>query len=165
MALDFENNKYDAEFEDSLKFLKIINNLDSVEKEVAKNTIKILANQYVTIDGLLMAVSIYEDSMRFKLILSYITFLYIIKHYRILNDYKLTNEKLVDILKYFTFYHPKKESNSRESHCQVFESFEEQYIDMFCTLKKQAIADILSNKSDEQIFKEWNFCLDSSEPF
>lgn len=50
MALDFENNKYDAEFEDSLKFLKIINNLDSVEKEVAKNTIKILANQYVTID-------------------------------------------------------------------------------------------------------------------
>lgn len=108
MALDFENNKYDAEFEDSLKFLKIINNLDSVEKEVAKNTIKILANQYVTIDGLLMAVSIYEDSMRFKLTLSYITFLYIIKHYRILNDYKLTNEKLVDILKYFTFYHPKR---------------------------------------------------------
>lgn len=156
MALDFENNKYDAEFEDSLKFLKIINNLDSVEKEVAKNTIKILANQYVTIDGLLMAVSIYEDSMRFKLTLSYITFLYIIKHYRILNDYKLTNEKLVDILKYFTFYHPKKKVIP-ESHCQVFESFEEQYIDMFCTLKKQAIADILSNKSDEQIFKEWHY--------
>lgn len=66
MALDFENNKYDTEFEDSLKFLKIINNLDPVEIEVAKNTIKLFANQYVTIDGLLMAVSIYEDNMRFK---------------------------------------------------------------------------------------------------
>lgn len=164
MALDFENNKYDAEFEDSLKFLKIINNLDSVEKEVAKNTIKRLANQYVTIDGLLMAVSIYEDSMRFKLTLSYITFLYIIEHYRILNDSKPTNESLVNLLKDFTFYHPKKKVIP-ESHCQVFETFEEQYIDMFYTLKKQAIADILSNKSDEQIFKEWHFCLDSSEPF
>lgn len=156
MALDFENNKYDAEFEDSLKFLKIINNLDSVEKEVAQNTIKILANQYVTIDGFLMAVSIYEDNMRFKLTLSYMAFLYIIEHYRILNDYKPTNKELVDFLKDFTFYHPKKESTSRESHCHV-ESFEEQYIDMFCTLKKQAIADILSNKSDEQIFKEWHY--------
>lgn len=164
MALDFENNKYDAEFEDSLKFLKIINNLDSVEKEVAKNTIKRLANQYVTIDGLLMAVSIYEDSMRFKLTLSYITFLYIIEHYRILNDSKPTNESLVNLLKDFTFYHPKKKVIP-ESLCQVFETFEEQYIDMFYTLKKQAIADILSNKSDEQIFKEWHFCLDSSEPF
>ena len=44
MALDFSNNKYDDEFEDSLKFLKIINNLDSVEKEVAKNTIKLFGN-------------------------------------------------------------------------------------------------------------------------
>lgn len=69
MALDFENNKYDDEFEDSLKFLKIINNLDSVEKEVAKNTIKLFGNQYVTIDGFLMAVSIYEDNMRFNVIL------------------------------------------------------------------------------------------------
>lgn len=157
MALDFENNKYDAEFEDSLKFLKIINNLDSVEKEVAKNTIKILANQYVTIDGLLMAVSIYEDSMRFKLTLSYITFLYIIEHYRILNDSKPTNESLVNLLKDFTFYHPKFQNLT----VRCFETFEEQYIDMFYTLKKQAIADILSNKSDEQIFKEWHFCLDS----
>lgn len=156
MALDFENNKYDAEFEDSLKFLKIINNLDSVEKEVAKNTIKIFANQYVTIDGFLMAVSIYEDSMRFKLTLSYMAFLYIIEHYRILNDYKPTNKELVDFLKDFTFYHPEKKVIP-ESHCQVFETFEEQYIDMFCTLKKQAIADILSNKSDEQIFKEWHY--------
>lgn len=121
MALDFENNKYDAEFEDSLKFLKIINNLDSVEKEVAKNTIKIFANQYVTIDGFLMAVSIYEDSMRFKLTLSYMAFLYIIEHYRILNDYKPTNKELVDFLKDFTFYHPKKKVIP-ESHCHV-ESF------------------------------------------
>lgn len=155
MALDFENNKYDAEFEDSLKFLKIINNLDSVEKEVAKNTIKIFANQYVTIDGFLMAVSIYEDSMRFKLTLSYMAFLYIIEHYRILNDYKPTNEELVDFLKDFTFYHPKKKVIP-ESHCHV-ESFQEQYIDMFYILKKQAIADILSSKSDEQIFKEWHY--------
>ena len=155
MALDFENNKYDAEFEDSLKFLKIINNLDSVEKEVAKNTIKIFANQYVTIDGFLMAVSIYEDSMRFKLTLSYMAFLYIIEHYRILNDYKQTNEELVDFLKDFTFYHPKKKVIP-ESHCHV-ESFQEQYIDMFYILKKQAIADILSSKSDEQIFKEWHY--------
>lgn len=162
MALDFENNKYDTEFEDSLKFLKIINNLDPVEKEVAKNTIKRLVNQYVTIDGLLMAVSIYEDSMRFKLTLSYITFLYIIEHYRILNDRIPTNESLVNLLKDFTFYHPKKKVIP-ESHCHVFESFEEQYIDMFCTLKKQAIADILSSKSDEQIFKEWHCSLDSSE--
>lgn len=155
MALDFENNKYDAEFEDSLKFLKIINNLDSVEKEVAKNTIKIFANQYVTLDGFLMAVSIYEDSMRFKLTLSYMAFLYIIEHYRILNDYKQTNEELVDFLKDFTFYHPKKKVIP-ESHCHV-ESFQEQYIDMFYILKKQAIADILSSKSDEQIFKEWHY--------
>ena len=155
MALDFENNKYDAEFEDSLKFLKIINNLDSVEKEVAKNTIKIFANQYVTIDGFLMAVSIYEDSMRFKLTLSYMAFLYIIEHYRILNDYKPTNKELVDFLKDFTFYHPKKKVIP-ESHCHV-KSFQEQYIDMFYILKKQAIADILSSKSDEQIFKEWHY--------
>lgn len=155
MALDFENNKYDAEFEDSLKFLKIINNLDSVEKEVAKNTIKIFANQYVTIDGFLMAVSIYEDSMRFKLTLSYMAFLYIIEHYRILNDYKPTNKELVDFLKDFTFYHSKKKVIP-ESHCHV-ESFQEQYIDMFYILKKQAIADILSSKSDEQIFKEWHY--------
>lgn len=155
MALDFENNKYDAEFEDSLKFLKIINNLDPVEKEVAKNTIKIFANQYVTIDGFLMAVSIYEDSMRFNLTLSYMAFLYIIEHYRILNDYKPTNKELVDFLKDFTFYHPKKKVIP-ESHCHV-ESFQEQYIDMFNILKKQAIADILSSKSDEQIFKEWHY--------
>lgn len=155
MALDFENNKYDVEFEDSLKFLKIINNLDSVEKEVAKNTIKRFGNQYITIDGLLMAVSIYEDNMRFKLTLSYMAFLYIIEHYRILNDYKPTNEELVDFLKDFTFYHPEKKVIP-ESHCHV-ESFQEQYIDMFYILKKQAIADILSSKSDEQIFKEWHY--------
>ena len=123
MALDFENNKYDTEFEDSLKFLKIINNLDPVEIEVAKNTIKLFANQYVTIDGFLMAVSIYEDNMRFKLTLSYMAFLYIIEHYRILNDYKPTNEELVDFLKDFTFYHPEKKVIP-ESHCHV-ESFQD----------------------------------------
>ena len=100
-------------------------------------------------------VSIYEDNVRFKLTLSYMAFLYIIEHYRILNDYKPTNKELVDFLKDFTFYHPKKKVIP-ESHCHV-ESFQEQYIDMFYILKKQAIADILSSKSDEQIFKEWHY--------
>lgn len=55
MALDFENNKYDAEFEDSLKFLKIINNLDSVEKEVAKILLR-----YLLINMLLLMVFLWQ---------------------------------------------------------------------------------------------------------